>query len=208
MKSILCLLISYCLSAICFGQENPPKILDYGEIKGDMYHNDFFNLDIIFDTAWVAHCKGQGNSEEETAPGSNKKPAGIKADNVTSVNIFWLSRYEYGTDVKFNPSFTVTAVNLAKKPAVKTSADYLLSTKKLLDSTTPNAEFIKPVYGIRISSRSADVLEVKMRYAGLEVNQHYIVTIVNGFALAFNLSYTDDAAKRELYSVIEQLRIQ
>ena len=101
----------------------------------------------------------------------------------------------------------VLAENTKKFPGIKKGKDYLKEAKKLIEQT--NMEFdVRSGFDRRdIGSRKFDVMTVDMSYAGLNITQEYLATIINGFAFGIIVSYNNDEDKELLYKMLDDIKM-
>ncbi|MDD2983702.1 MAG: hypothetical protein PHQ74_09965 [Crocinitomicaceae bacterium] len=221
MKStFLTLIISLLTFSNGFGQENlPPPTqdaatpeFDYGSVKNGIYKNSFFDLEVTFDPEWAVQNQQQVDQllelGEEMIVGDNADlKRVIKASKINVSNLLTVYKYELGSAVDFNPSFMLTVENTQLVPGIKNGKDYLFHAKKLLSKLEMKYVFDKDVYEKKIGKTTFHVLEAKIDFMDLKIKQDYIVTIKNGFSVIFIASYKTKAEKKEVYKVINNIKM-
>jgi hypothetical protein len=194
-------------------QEDPPtQYFDYGTTENGVYTNSFFNLEVAFNPEWSVQSQQQVDKLSELGEnliaGDNKDlKRVIKASKVNVSNLLTVFKYELGSAVDFNPSFLITVENTAFAPGIKTGKDYLFHAKKLLSKLEVKYTFDKPVYEKKIGKVIFHVLETRINFMDFKVKQDYIVTVKNGFTMIFIVSYVDKSQKKELYKVINNMKL-
>lgn len=226
MKStILILIISLLSFSNGFGQVKPPlqqgpppqeapptQYFDYGTTENGVYTNSFFNLKVVFNPEWFVQSQQQIANLSELGENlivgdDNDLKRVIKASKVNVSNLLTVYKYELGSAVDFNPSFLLTIENTQLVPGIKTGKDYLFHAKKLLSKLEVKYTFDKPVYEKKIGDVTFHVLEAQINFMNLKLKQDYIVTVKNGFTVIFAISYMNKAQKKELYKVINNIKM-
>lgn len=210
--SFLFLLCFTCLLLSCNRSRRIPENFDYGSIKGNQYHNDFFGLDLTFDTAWAVQSKEEMrnimNKGADLIAGSDEKmKKDLKASEVTTATLFGMFKYKVGTPVLFNPSMIMMAENLANAPGINSGSDYIVQMKKNLKQSAVKYDMSKPARTHMIGNKKFDVQEMTMHYAGLDITQEFYAAIINGFALTMVVSYNSDDDRQELYHILNNIKI-
>jgi len=182
---------------------------DYGKIKDNTYKNDFFDIEITFNTEWFVQSKEQERTimkqGVDLIKDEDLKPL-IEASKVNTAQLITILKYEFGSAVDSNPSFMALAENVKNFPGIKRGKDYLFHSKKLLQKSLPDkCSFEKDFYEKSIGNMEFDVMEVKINHLNQTIIQEYFSTIKKGFCLSFIISYSNDEEKKELYSIIDKI---
>lgn len=197
-----------------FGQsDKPAESFDYGNIEKNVYRNDYFGLNITFDTTWFVKDKKQKKEMREAGKklitGDDKvMKAVIKASEVNVANIFTIFKYEHGAPVDFNPSFAAVAENIKKSPGIKNGKDYLFHVRKFLKLSQLKHTFEKEIYQRKIGSKKFWVLETNINYLGQVIKQEYIYKIFKRFTLSFIMAYNSEEQKKELYQLLKDIEFK
>ena len=189
-----------------------PENFDYGKAENGIYKNEFFNLEVRYPQEWVVQSKEQVDALREKGgdivAGDNESlKRAVKASEVNSAYLLTVFKYEVGAPVEFNPSFMVMAENTKMVPGIKDGKDYLFHAKKLLEQTQLGYTISDDFYHKKIGSKEFYVMEASLSAGGMSVQQEYMVTVLNGFSLAFVASYGNEEQKNELYSIIEKVSL-
>ncbi len=200
-------------STTCSSQEKRlGDNFDYGKVKNDTYQNDYFEMEITFNPNWVIQDKQQMNQLIETgkdmlAGEDETLQAVIEASMVKTAYLFTIFKHEVGAPVESNPSFMAVAENTSSLPGIKKGEDYLFHAKKLIQQSQLDYYFEKDFYETTIGNMKFDVMEAKLDYMNKTIVQEYISTVTKGFSLTFIVSYTNEAEKSELYSILDKIKM-
>jgi hypothetical protein len=215
MRKIIYLFIVTVILSCANQEKKLPENFDFGKTNNGSYKNDYFNMELLFDSNWVIKDKQQMNSLAERGrdliTSENKKLKSIvKAAQVNTAYLLAIFKYKDGAAVEYNPSFMVVAENTKNLPGIKTGSDYLFHAKKLMKlmkQTQIQYKFEKEVYERVIGKSSFHIMEVKVDYMGKNIIQEYISAVNKGFSLSFIISYTSEEERDELYEIIDNVKI-
>ena len=188
------------------------KEFDYGQVENNKYINSFFDFEITLPPDWVVQTKEQ--TEHLTQKGldlvagdDKNMKAILKASEINSANLLSIFKYEVGAAVEYNPNFMLVVENLKSFPGIKTGSDYLFQTKKLLNQSQIqydyiDAEFKKEV----INNQEFYLMNASINLMKLDINQVYYSTIQNGFCISVIISFVNEEQKKELDKVINSMK--
>ncbi|GLR19953.1 hypothetical protein [Portibacter lacus] len=210
MKLIISFTIIFTLLYGHTNAQSFPETFDFGTTESDSYQNDFFKMEITFDSTWVIQDRRQMNSLVKTggeivAGDDEMLKSVVKASMVNTAYLLTIFKYEVGAPVEFNPSFLVVAENTINFPGIKKGSDYLFHSKKLLQQSQVPYTFDKDIFQQQVGSIEFYVMEAKVDYLGNTIVQDYMTAVINGFSLTFILSYTNEDEKSELYDILEHI---
>lgn len=210
MKKIIYLIVLTVLSASCKNEKNLPTDFDYGIVENGIYKNNYFGVRIPFNTEWDVQDQKQMSdltkSGTDLLVGDNDEFQKIvDASLVNVAELFMVFKHELGTTTEFNPSFLMNAENLKQFPNVKDAADYLVGAKNVLQQSNMQIDFRSVDYEVEIGNEKFLCMEIENGSFG--VYQDYFVTLKRGFAVAFIVTYDNEEDKKELYSIIENIKI-
>ena len=212
MKKII-YLFSVTVLLSCSEQNNKlPNNFDFGKTENGSYKNDYFDMEVLFNPNWIVQDKQEMNNIAErgsdliTSDNENLKSI-LKASQVNTAYLLAVFKHEVGAAVEFNPSFMIVAENTKNFPGIKNGKDYLFHTKQLLKQTQIPYSFEKEVFEKKIGDSLFHVMEARLDYMGKIVIQEYISTVNKGFSLSFIISYSTEEEKKELYEVINNIKI-
>jgi len=200
-------------SSGCNNSRKIPKDFDYGSWIGSTYKNDFFGFSITVPKDWYIAEKEEmkaaikeGLEELQNANLSNEKEMKrvTKIAEITTANLFAVSRYseeEALEKEEFNPNI----MSLAEKlPAKVDRAQYVKITRQNLSKALPNfvvkSETTKMIGGLEFAS-----LEIEFEMYGIPFYQEHLVSLKNGFAVLFGLTWVDDSDKEQLDAIMATL---
>ncbi len=211
-KHIVYLCILTMLFACSKPTKNIPDTFDYGTTEQGFYKNDYFNMEVTFNPDWVIQDEQQVNNLTKQgtdlfAGENNDLKSFIKASQINTANLLVVFKHELGASVAYNPSFMIIAENTKNFPGIKTGEDYFFHAKKLLKQTNIPYSFDKEILEQTIGNTTFHTMEATIEYMGETIVQEYITTIKNGFSLSFIISYTTEENKKELYEIINTIKI-
>jgi hypothetical protein len=212
MKKII-YLFSVTVLLSCSEQNNKlPNNFDFGKTENGSYKNDYFDMEVLFNPNWIVQDKQEMNNAAErgsdliTSDNENLKSI-LKASQVNTAYLLHIFKHEVGAAVEFNPSFMIVAENTKNFPGIKNGKDYLFHAKQFLKQTQIPYSFEKEVFEKKIGDSLFHVMEARLDYMGKIVIQEYISTVNKGFTLSFIIIYSTEEEKKELYEVINNIKI-
>lgn len=188
------------------------KKFTYGQIKDGIYTNSYFNMEMPLPDKWVVQNREQITRIEEKGreivAGDDKDlQRALKNGTLTSATLMVLYKYELGSAVDYNPSFSMVAEKVSEAPGIVDGADYLFNVRRLLQRS---AVKIKCEDGdftpVTIGGEQFYMLKASMDYMGLTIRQQYYSTVKNGFALSMVVAFIDEDQKAELEKIIGTIK--
>lgn len=176
------------------------EIFDYGKVENGRYTNTFFGCSMDVPEGWTPLTKEQIAELEsrgrKIAVGEESKPIdGRKASDISAASIMTVYKHPYGTVQGYNPSMSLIVENLHRYGSIKNGDQYLGHSRGRLVSyglfQSVDSVFTKEVVNGAIFYRMHCVSSTDTE----RVEQDYIATVVNRFALTFILSYRNDSEK-------------
>lgn len=209
LKKFIFLLVTIVFLSCINETKKLPENFDFGSIENYKYINNYFNLQIRFDSIWIVQTQQQMNSivkagNELLNDNDNLKDA-VKASQVNSAYLFTIFKFEHGTVTKYNPSFMVIAENTKMYPDIERGRDYLFEAQKFLNQTKIDYTFDMDIEEKNISNKNFDVMYAETNLMGMKIYQDYFSTVNKGFSLSFIISYSNEEEKKELYKIIKNI---
>jgi hypothetical protein len=199
------------LSSTIYGQAQAVSF-DYGKVENNIYTNNYFGFEMPIPADWFIQNKEQNESMMQTGKemvaGDNENLRAVfDASEINSAFLLSVFKYEQGAAVDFNPSISILTENITNYPGIKTGADYLYNTGRVLAQSQVkydniDKEFAKEV----ISATDFYTMHAEMKYLGLSIKQVYFSTILKGFSFNVIITYVDDEQKDELISLINSMK--
>jgi hypothetical protein len=188
------------------------KIITLGENKGNVYTNDFFKMTINMPDKWVVATDEEKtevlNLGKEIVAGDDKDKA-KQLDLSTLRSVYLLMISEKGLQVKSagNPNFMVLAEKLSFLQGINNGSDYLASIKKQLKSLSSTVPYNldKEIYTEKIGGKNFSVLEATLEAGTIKMTQKYYACVLNGYALSFISTGTDDANAKILDTILKSI---
>lgn len=191
---------------------NKSKAFDYGRVENGKYLNSFFGLEVDVPKGWVIQTKEQIDKMtkmgKDLVAGDDKKlKAVMKASEINSATLLTVFKYETGSAVDYNPSFTFIAENLKNLPGTKSGSDYLFQVRKLLRQSQMQYDTIDEKFTkVFIDNQEFYLMNATLPYMGMTIKQEYYATIQDRFSLGIIISFTDDEQKNELEKIIQSMK--
>ena len=183
-------------------QSNP----ETGQVVDGVYVNEYFSVKMPIPEGWYVASK---ESEEYIRDVGGNIVAGedttLKAQmDVAIKNVFNLlsvSEFEMGAVVEFNPTFFLIAERVSHLPGIKTGADYLLQSEKiLLGSQLPYQVAEKP-YLIQLGDQQWYRADFFINLPTMRLSQTYVAIKHSDFVLSMIFT----AATAEQKAVLEKV---
>ncbi|MBU3127430.1 hypothetical protein [Clostridium tagluense] len=189
------------------------KQLTLGKNEGNLYTNDFFKMNINIPDKWIV-----ATDEEKTEVlklgkeviSKDDKSKAKELDLSELRTVYLLMTSQKGLKVQSttaNPNFIVIAEKLSFFQGVKDGANYLGQVKKQLKTvaSTMPYKFDKEIYTEKVGGKSFSVLEATIETGTIKMTQKYYACVLNGYALSFISTYTDDVGAKSLDGVIKSV---
>ena len=210
MKQYSIFIICACLTLVGCGNTVKEEI-GYGEIKNNIYSNQYFKLKITFPEKWVVQnreaLKAQANLGNELIAGKDKNlKAKLNAYAKQSLSLFTVFQFETGTPVSYNPNIVCAAEKMTHMPGVKRGKDYFFHLKKILESGQLKVEFPSDSYEKKISDVSFDSLDILIKIGDTTIKQTYFAARIKNYILLFAISYMEENEKEQLINIMKTIK--
>ena len=182
IKAIFLVLCTSLLLSAC--GEEPAAEIGYGEIRDGVYTNAYFNMRIQAPQDWS-----------------------IQIQAAQTVNLFSFFKFEQGAPVDFNPSVISVAERIAQLPGIQRGGDYLHHVKQVLKAGQLAYQFPQDMHEMNISGVTFDVLPAYIDLGAVRVYQDYYAAKIKDYALSFVLSYSNEAEKQELETLVKSMNL-
>lgn len=188
----------------CNKKQSQPLNFDYGKVENNVYNNSFFKFSIQIPPTWETLTQEQ-NQNLMNAESADKK-ANVEQTSVNLLTVLQNENENPGAD--FYANLSVIAENLKGSDRVKNGTDYLMLTRKALDDTGIKREYpdkgtvIENINGTEFSTMRVNTVDPSLKFS-----QKFYTTIINGYALTFIESYSDENQQIELNKIIQTLKI-
>lgn len=178
------------------------KRFDFGIVENNIYINSFFELEITFNSDWIVY---QDNNPYENL--TIQKEVVKSKNNVKTKNLGRASLLDLRKDsTSLSPILLVNIINKRIDPKLKTIESYfdkIYEKNKYLFSNKSalRKKSIGSLEFIGISSKiNSDIAEDKLE-------TETFAAFKNGFILSFDLIYSNEKEKKELYEIIDKIKI-
>lgn len=189
------------------------KGFDYGKVDNNVYTNSFFNFKMALPSEW--HVQSQEQTEaiaemgKEIVAGDDKNLKRVlEASEINSAYLLTIFKYEMGTATdSYNPNLMLVAENLKLVPGIKTGGDYLFQTRKLLEQSGINYDYIdEEVKKTIIKNEEFYIMNLAINHMGHTIKQRYYSKIEKGFAVSIIVSFVTEEQKKEVENMINSLQ--
>lgn len=187
------------------------KEIGHGVLTGTTYTNDYFNLKIEFPRNWHIASKAEKRAIKKAGTdmldSSVRNSPEMDASLARSLNLVTAFKLPPGTPTMTqNCNMMIIAERVAHLPGIKTGADYLHHTKKLLQTKMRIRASFKPIEsGNKIGSLPADCLPVEIRAGRQKVQQRMYATRVDDYILVVAFSYQSEQDKEILMNLLRSM---
>ncbi|HEX8747957.1 MAG TPA: hypothetical protein VF717_12215 [Pyrinomonadaceae bacterium] len=179
--------------------------LDYGNVNGSSYANNFFGFRLTIPFGW----RVQGQEVRDLL--SEKGRESVKTDNAqrnaqidssvnNTVNLLTVFKYDVGSTTDFNASLICGAEWLSRSISAN---QYLLNAKTVLETSSRQGQYVfKPFVTETVGGEGFSVMELQTS----SLTQKYYVSVRKGYALFFIMTYASDEDEAVLRQVIRSVR--
>ena len=190
------------------GCENTPdNSVDLGKYESGVYTNTYFKLKVTVPEPWYVmddetRIEFMKKSYKVVAGKDENLNAVFEAAELNNLNLLTASQHPPGAPVSSNPSLILIAEKVKHLPGIVRGKDYHFHTKKLMESSALKVSYPVEIYEEQIDDIPFDVLEIQIVMGTNTIRQKHYSTIMNGYALLFGLTYTDDEGLDKLNEII------
>jgi hypothetical protein len=182
--------------------------IDFGIIRKSVYQNEYFGLSVHLPPEWIAQDqearrKFQESGAKMLAGDDKSLQAAVKASEMTTVNLLTVFKHPMDKPVPFNPNIICVAERVNHIPEIKKGTDYLLLSKKLLETGQMEVSFPKEISTESIGGREFGVMYVEIPMPGMTVRQKYYSTVMKGYALTFIVSFSTAEEESALHNILK-----
>ncbi|HWN08801.1 MAG TPA: hypothetical protein VNO50_05910 [Pyrinomonadaceae bacterium] len=178
-------------------------------VSGGVYTNRFFGFSVTYPKDWVVHgdatnVRLREIGKERAASTGAMSAASSEVVLRNTYQLLTTFQYPMGAAVEVNPGFMLVAEKVSHAPAIVTGRDYLLHVRPLMLKTgvVPVGEPVE----LTLAGRNFFRQDSRMEISGTSIEQTIIITVTQGFALAFILSGKDQASMNEMIKAVATLK--
>ncbi|MCK4541702.1 MAG: hypothetical protein KAU17_05650 [Spirochaetales bacterium] len=208
------LLILQLLLLILFSCVSTSKAtIEFGNFESGVYRNNFFNLTVKIPDSWyVVDDKSRIELMKEgiklIAGDNDSLKAVFNAADLENLNLLTASEYPTGAPVSFNPSFIIMAEKVEHLPGIVKGKDYHFHTKKLIESSAVSVSYSNEIYEVQLCrGHTFDVMELEINIGKIKILQKQYAAIINGYALLFGLTYSNEMELGKLNNIIQTIEL-
>jgi hypothetical protein len=214
LRNIITLLLLLVLTFSCTPKKSVKEYFDYGEVKEDIYTNEYFGLKMNIPFGWDVLSKEKVQTltkmgKDLLAGDSEEMKTLVKASEISSANILMVYEYVVGIPREdFNANIVVVVENLMNYSGIRNGGDYLFYVRKLLMSqkTQVQYEYISTRFEeVDINGVGFYEMRAEIKFMEYNIKQAYYATLRNEFCLCVIISYDSEEQKSELMSSINSL---
>lgn len=214
MKRALLILLALCL-LFATGCSNASesasnKVISVGEMSDYTYTNDYFGITFSIPQDWTILSEDEitklKEDSGEIVPNQEAKEQMDLAEQKT-LDLVYTHKYELDYTEGFNPNLSCVSENLELVGfEVTTPEAYLEQAKKQMMETGLPFE-LDEITQKTIGSKQFGVLESTIDL-GIVIHQKVYVTIIDGYALVFTLSYSNIEGMDELLGIMDTITFE
>lgn len=206
--SALCLLFGMGCSNASESASN--KVISVGEMNDYTYTNDYFGITFSIPQDWTILSEDEitklKEASGEIVPNKEAKEQMDLAEQKT-LDLVYTHKYELDYTEGFNPNLSCVSENLELVGfEVKTPEAYLEQAKKQMMETGLPFE-LDEITQETVGSKQFGVLESTIDL-GIVIHQKVYVTIIDGYALVFTLSYSNVEGMDELLGIMDTITFE
>lgn len=191
----------------------PEPQLTLGTYDGNSYSNEFFGLSFDVPESYTILSRSELNEamglmadflSEETD--MSEQAIKLAEEKTVFYSVAMAHPLDY-TD-GFNSNIVIQGENLSflGKVIIADGREYLIHTKAQLEQAGIGYEF-EEIETVQIGGTKHHKLPASIDY-GFMVYQDMYATIINGHALTFIISYSDDAQKAAMMSIMDSVKFE
>ncbi len=183
---------------------------DDGSVTNGVYTNRFFGFSVAYPKGWVVHGEATNvrlkeiGKERATTTGA-MSAASSEVILRNTYQLLTAFQYPMGTAVDVNPGFMLVAERVSHAPAIITGGDYLLHVRPLMIQTGVVPLTDEPAE-LTLAGRKFFRQDSRTEINGASVQQAIVITINQGFAIAFIVSGKDQQSIDELVESVSTLK--
>jgi hypothetical protein len=180
--------------------------LDYGQVSGSSYTNNFFRFRLTIPFGWRVQEQEVKDMLQKTGRDliqTDNPQANAQMDKSISntVNLLTVFKYAVGASPEFNASL-ICGAEWLPNPSLSAS-QYMTSAKTVLERSQQGQYNFKPLTRETVGGAEFIVMEVEMASS---VRQKYYAAIKNDYALFFVLTYASDEDEAVLRQALRSIR--
>jgi hypothetical protein len=202
-------ILLYFIAPLSKAQQAPTP--DYGSLYNGVYSNSFFGFSVRYPKGWVVHGDATNRHlrefGKERAVGTGALPAELAEVMLKSTyQLLTTFQYALGTpNIEVNPSFIVVAENVSHAPAIVDGRDYLLYVRPLMIKQGFESIREEPIQLV-LAGRKFFRQDSRMQVGGMTIQQAIIITVINGYALAFILTGNEQQSIDGMANAVSTLK--
>ncbi|MET2983649.1 hypothetical protein [Aureibaculum conchae] len=207
MKQIL--FIAVCTISLMSCKREIPSDFDYGKVEKNKYTNEFFGLTLEIPEGWFIQddeTQKQLTKEGAKALGGDELAKTIKAAEITTANLLMVSQFDIAnhTDPNvLNANFTLVVENLGIASfSVNDGNGYLEASKKQFTKNNVPIKIKGDTKTMDIDGKTFHYFDAVMTMQGAAINQRYMATVINDFALLYVATYGTEDQLEKLMDVL------
>jgi hypothetical protein len=211
MKSFLLIAILLLLGFVApVSNAQQTSTPDDGSVDKGVYRNTFFGFSVAYPKDWVVHGEATNTRLKEIGKERATSTGAMSAASTEVIlrNTYQLLtafQYPMGAVVEVNPSFMLIAERVSHAPAIVTGRDYLLYVRPLMIKTGVLPVNDEPA-PLMLDGRKFFRQDSRMQVNGVSFDQSIIITVNQGFAIAFILSGKDQPSIDEMFKAVGTLK--
>lgn len=187
------------------------KEFSYGEFSNHKYINEFFKISLDIPEKWSIASKEDreevfGNIDNSPSLNEKQKEV-IEKTKHRNAYLFLAHVYDPNTfELYVNPSFFINVERIDDNKFVRNAEDYMkLSRKTSRKLSSEQVDFVEPAR-VKLAGNVFERHTIKYKVDYLEYEITQFCEIINGYAVVYNLLYSNDEDRKELVKCLSTLK--
>jgi len=186
------------------------KTITLGTQEGTKYTNEYFGLELKLPEGWTIASDEEKEAVFQTGQdviAENNEELAEKLDLAAQRTLYLLLASKYPMTYEGpNPNIICIAENLGLlgSASVKTGKDYIDITKTGLEQTGVPYTF-SDVTTVKLGGKDFDTIEATLDAGEIILTQKYYAAVIDGYALVFINSYTNEDEVAEINAYMDSI---
>ena len=189
-------------------QEN--KEIEYGQLIGNNYQNEQFDLSINIPEDWYFIDKNRRpmlakKNAERILANTDKPEEYIETTIEKTALIFTIFKFRPDTLIEVNPNITITATNIGEYPKLKDVKYAIEQTKAGLKEINQNFIFGNEVIAINVNQKEFKGYKSSVTINNLTANYESYLSNYEDFNILITISFKTESERKELINILKQI---
>lgn len=189
------------------------KNFDYGQLNGTIYENSYFGIQLKVPENWYFIDKdgrteiAKENIDRFTKDNPEQNKLIQEAQDFTA-SIFTLFKHSPDTVIEVNPNITIVATKIKSYPKLKNIEYAIKLGQKGMKEANPAFIFDDKIFDKYFDKALFKGYNANITIDGKTAHYDLYLANFNEYNINLTISYGNEKQKAELYSVLENIKIQ